>query len=157
MSVKDDSDFLSVFSRDDSAVISSEVAEFIENSASIIHPKEELTLRIHSNCIDDDEKLTYTRAIRSYYLEKREANKIEIRRNYIISLILLIAGIAVLAFSIFLNVWADSLIWSEVIDIAAWVLLWECVDICVFKNMLLRINRRRYSAFISMIIEFIPA
>ena len=56
MTVKDDSNFLSVFSQSDTPVINTEVAEFIENSTNSVLPKEQLTLRIHSDCIDDTEK-----------------------------------------------------------------------------------------------------
>ena len=66
MTVKDDSDFLSVFSQSDTPVISSEVAEFIENSTDSILPKEQLTLRIHSDCIDDNEKVLYRESIKEY-------------------------------------------------------------------------------------------
>ena len=59
MTVKDDTDFLSVFSIGDTPVISSEVAEFLESSTHSVLPKEQLALRIHSNCIDDNEKEEY--------------------------------------------------------------------------------------------------
>lgn len=154
MSVKNDEEFLSVFSRSESPVISSDVAEFIENSAAALSPKEQITIRIYSSCIDENEKIVYSWAIRQYYREKELANDTDIKRNSIIALILLIAGIAVLALSAFLNIQLDGEIWSEFIDIVAWVLLWEFVDICVFKNMHLRLSRRRYSAFSSMNIEF---
>ena len=56
MTVKDDSDFLSVYSVTDTPVISSEVAQFLEHSIQdLIHPKH-LTLIIKSSCIDDTEK-----------------------------------------------------------------------------------------------------
>lgn len=67
MTVKDDTDFLSVFSTGDTPVISSEVAEFLENSTQSIRPKEQLILKIHSDCIDDNEKKEYGRAIKEYY------------------------------------------------------------------------------------------
>ena len=56
MIVKDDTDFLSVFSESETPVISGEVAEFIENRTMTMPPKEQLTLKIHSDCIDENEK-----------------------------------------------------------------------------------------------------
>ena len=134
MTVKDDSDFLSVFSQSDTPVISSEVAEFIENSTDSILPKEQLTLRIHSDCIDDNEKVLYRESIKEYYAEKRVAIARELKRNNIVSLLLTLTGVLILVLEMIFEYKLSSLIWSEVIDIAAWVFLWEAVDISAFGN-----------------------
>lgn len=155
MTVKDDSDFLSVFSQSDTPVIGSEVAEFIENSTSSILPKEQLTLRIHSGCIDDTEKELYREGIREYYSEKSIANARELRRNNVVSLLLLIAGVLVLALQLVLEYRFDSVIWAEVIDIAAWVFLWEAADIRFFGNRSLQLKNRRYRSYLSMKIEYV--
>ena len=76
MTVKDDSNFLSVFSSGQAPVISTEVADFIENNTHTIRSNEELTLRIYGNCIDEQEKVTYGSAIKEYYAEKYLANEI---------------------------------------------------------------------------------
>lgn len=152
MKVKDDSNFLSVFSENDTPVISSEVADFIETRTGCVPPREPLTLRIHSNCIDGQEQVQYREAIREYYAEQYVANKRELHRNKVIAVILLLLGIAVLAFSIFKS---DSAVVSEVIDIVAWVLIWESVDISFFGNRNLRWRQNRCLACISMKIEYI--
>lgn len=152
MTVKDDSNFLSAYSTSDTAIISTEVAEFIENNTHSIPPGHQLTLRIHSECIDENEKMDYQAGIKKYYAEKYLASKKEYRFNLFAVLLLTLAGIAtlILAFNV------EHHIWSEVIDIAAWVFLWEAVDIGVFKNRQTNINRLRYLSYISMNIEFMP-
>ena len=154
MTVKDDSNFLSVFSQSDTPVINTEVAEFIENSTNSVLPKEQLTLRIHSDCIDDTEKAIYRDAIKEYYREKRIADSRELNRNNIIALLLTVAGVAVLAFQLFFEYITRNLIWAEVIDIVAWVLLWEAVDIIAFGNRSLRVKCKRYLSYMSMKIEY---
>ena len=62
----------------------------------------------------------------------------------------MIAGVITLALAFRIN----SNIWSEVVDIAAWVFLWEAVDIGTFKNRELRLKRKRYLAYMSMKVEF---
>lgn len=85
MTVNDDSDFLSPYAETGKPVISSEVAEFLENSANAFHPKERITLTVHSNCIDDDEKIVYEKAIRNYFsLQLNEVNR-SMRRKTIIA------------------------------------------------------------------------
>lgn len=156
MRVEDDSDFLSVYSPNRNPIISTEVADFIENITQTIPPNQQLTLRIYGNCIDEQEQETYRSALKAYYEEKFIVNERETKRNNIIVLALAWVGILVLALAIFLEYQRDSIIWSEVIDIAAWVLLWEAVDISVFRNRALRLKRKRYLNYISMKIEYYP-
>ena len=155
MIVKDDTDFLSVFSESETPVISGEVAEFIENRTMTMPPKELLTLKIHSDCIDENEKKLYTVAIKEYYSEKYLANKRELKRNNIIVLLLMIAGIIALSLRIILEYTTNSLIWTEIIDIAAWVFLWEAVDISVFGNKALRFKNKHYLSYMSMNVEYV--
>lgn len=150
MTVKNDDDFLSVYSGSEAPIISSDVADFIENSTRSLPPQQAYTLRIHSNCIDDKEKIEYDSAIKEYYAEKYFANKKELRINRIIVLLLLMAGVLVLS----LAFQVENHIWSEVIDIAAWVLLWEAVDIWAFKNRELNIKAKRCLAFMDMKVEY---
>ena len=155
MTVKDDTDFLSVFSIGDTPVISSEVAEFLESSTHSVLPKEQLALRIHSNCIDDNEKEEYRQAIKEYYTERYTANKRELKRNTMIALLLTLAGVVALVAAFLIEHQTANPIWTEVVDIIAWVFLWEAVDISAFKNRGLRLKRFRCLAFMSMKIEYI--
>lgn len=157
MTVEDDDDFLSVFSESSTPVISTEVAEFIENSTHSILPKEELTMRIYSNCIDAEEEKRYAEAIKEHYTEKYIAIERELRRNTLISIVLAVTGVLILSLAILLEFVANSLIWAEVIDIVAWVLLWEAVDISVFEMRSQRLKRMHYLACLSMKIEYYPA
>ena len=83
MTVKDYSDFLSPYSERSTAVISSGVAEFIENSTYATPPAEPLTLRIYSDSITDGEKEEYRAAIREYYAQKYTVTKKTYRFNVI--------------------------------------------------------------------------
>lgn len=150
MVVKDDSGFLSPFSENDAPSISSEVAEFLENETKTMLPRQLLTLRIKSNCIDDVEKELYIRAINEYYTRTYIVNEKEIKRNNVLSVILFITGLIILTIAIAFS----NVIWSEVLDIAAWVFLWETVDVAVFKIRYQKMQRYRYLSFLSMKIEY---
>ena len=152
MTVKNDDDFLSVYSTNQTPVISTGVADFIENSTHSVSPRERFALHIHSNCIDDGEKNEYAAAIKEYYAEKYIAGKKERDLNRMIISILIFVGITVLALAFQIK----NAVWSEAIDIAAWVLLWEAVDIGVFKNREINLRRRRYLAYMSMKIVYDP-
>lgn len=71
LNVSDDSDFLSKYSPVDKPIVSSEVAEFIENSAREFHPKAPVKLTIIGSCVDETEKPVYTNAIRNYFSLKQ--------------------------------------------------------------------------------------
>ncbi len=152
MTVNDDSSFLSAYSERATTVISSEVADFIENATIATPPSAPLTLRIHSDTITAEEKAEYTAAIREYYAQKYAVTRKTYRFNVIALLTLAIAGIItlLLAFKV------KSHIWSEVIDIVAWVLIWEAVDIGVFRNRESNISRKRYLSYMTMKVEFLP-
>ncbi len=155
MTVKNDDDFLSSFSTGDEPVISTEVAEFIENATAALPPMTPLALHVYSDCIDETEKTEYTKAIRNYYREKYVASEIERKHNSRIVLLLALVGILILSLALLLDANAHFL-WAEVIDIAAWVFLWESVDVAAFRNRDLRINRMRYRAFLSMPVVYHP-
>lgn len=154
MTVKDDKDFLSVFSSGDTPVISSEVAEFLETNTQSILPNEDLTLRIHSSCIDETEKDEYRQAIKEYYTEQYIANNRELKRNSLISALLAFIGAVILALAFLIDNQTLNPLWSEIVDIIAWVFLWEAVDISAFKNKGLRLKKTRCLSFIAMNVEY---
>jgi preprotein translocase subunit SecF len=135
-------------------VISGEVAEFIEASTQTVKPREPLTLKIKSHCIDDGEKEIYRRAIRAYYTQKYISSRRELAQNRTIAILLALAGILVLALAFFVEYRHGSLIWAEVIDIVAWVFLWEAVDIAFLETRKLKLDRQKYIAYVMMNVEF---
>jgi hypothetical protein len=155
MTVKNDDDFLSPFSAGDEPVISTDVAEFIENATAALPPSASLALHVYSDCIDETETTVYTKAIQNYYREKYAASEIERKQNSRMVLLLALVGILILSLAFLLGANAHFL-WAEVIDIAAWVFLWEAVDVAAFRNRALRINRMRYRAFLAMPVIYHP-
>ena len=156
MNVKQDDSFLSEFSETQSSVISESVAEFIENETNAVLPHEELTLQIKSNCIDDREEKIYGAAIKEYYMKKYIANEQEIRRNRVITVMLTLAGLFALAVQLLYSFFVGDPLWVSVMEIVAWVLLWEATDKGLLEARVLRVKRKRFLAFLSMKIEFLP-
>ena len=154
MHVKDDTNILSVFSENDEPVISTEIADFLENITQSIHSDEKFALHIKSDCIDSEEQKLYEKAIKQYYTEKYIAVDRELKHYNRVALVLSLIGIFVLAVSIFIEYSRQSILWSEVIDIVAWVFLWEAVDIKFFQIRKLKENRKRYAAFVDMKIRY---
>lgn len=154
MAVNDDDNFLSSFSQSSDPDISSDVSDFIESSTHAISPNEMLTLRIYSDCIDNEEKVIYERAIKEHYMERYVKYKRELKRNYMIALSFALSGVLTLCFAVLYNYYMGNPIWAEVIDIAAWVLLWEAVDIIALRNRELQIGKLHCLSCMSMNIEY---
>lgn len=154
MHVKDDTDFLSVFSAQDTPVISTQVAEFLENTTHGIRPDEPLSLHICSSCIEREEQGLYRTAIHQYYAERYLANARELRHQHIFAWALALIGVLVLTLTVYLQYRHSSVIWAEVVDIVAWVFLWEAVDIRCFRTRELVMQRRRYAAFMNMTVHY---
>lgn len=156
MNVRNDASFLSEFSENETSVISAEVAEFIENETNSVMPNEEFTLRIRNDCIDEREEKIYSAAIKEYYMQKYIANEQEIRRNRFVTLWLGFAGVFALAVELLYAYFIGNALWSSVMEIVAWVLLWEAADIGLLETRVLSIKRKRFLAYLSMKIEYIP-
>lgn len=153
MNVNNDNHFLSEFSENETPVISREVAEFIEDSTPTLRKDKDLTLCIKSGCIDSQEKELYRRAVKEYYTERYVAVKEELKRDYVIAGVLAAIGILVLLLAIFVGYHSD--IWAEVINIVAWVFVWEASYLAFLETRKLKHDSKKYIAYISMKIEYI--
>lgn len=157
MTVLNDDDFLSPYSPVSSPVVSSEVAEFLENGANKFLPKQQIRLDVCSNCIDSDEKNTYDSAIRNYFKLKLEGTSLSLKRNLIVSIVFTVIGILGLAAMLIIDNFFDRAIWTEIVDIFAWVFVWEAVDQYFIERRKLKLDKRKYQAFVDMQINFIDS
>lgn len=156
MTVRSDESLLSPFSSGRAPVISSELAEFIEQKASPLSPSAPLALYIYSDCVEEEEKPVYETAVREYFSQRhREATR-TLGRNHLVAAILALFGVLALAVTVLLELYVQAPIWTEVVDIVAWVLLWESVDVSLFRNYSLRVAKKRARVLSSMPILFFP-
>ena len=155
MTVLNDDDFLSPYSPTDTPVISSDVAEFLENSAAKYIPKQQIQLNMHSNCIDDNEKVVYDSAIRNHFYLKLQGAELDLKRNLIVSVVFTVIGILGLAAMLLLDHFFDNAMWTEIVDIFAWVFVWEAVDQFFIERRKLIRGKRKYQAFTELQINYI--
>ena len=155
MTVLRDEDFLSDFSAG-KPVVSSEVAEFVEESAMAFLPKEPIRLKIYSDCIDEEEEKVYANALKEYYVRRYTESRRSLHRNRWIAAIMLLVGVVALAVVLTLSLLKRVEILVEVLDIFAWVFLWEAVDLFFLEGGVLRMKQRRFLRFIDAKVEFLP-
>lgn len=157
LSVRDDEGFLSPYSRGSEDTISEETAEFLRNCALSFSPKEQLSLHIYSDCVDEKEQEIYPRAIRSYFQNHLLDAERELKRNAVVSLLMFLVGLFGLVVMFLGEFLGWNPIWIECIDIFAWVFIWETVDLFFLERAALRRKRKRCLAFLTMKVRFFPA
>ena len=155
LSITDDSDFLSKYSPSDKPVISYEVAEFLENAARDFHPKAEIKLTVKGDCVGDEEKPIYAEAIKNYFVLKHCETERDIRRKTFVSIVFTIIGVIALAAMFLVDGFFKNEIWTECVDIFAWVFIWEAVDQFFIERSGLLMRRKRLENFVSITVEFI--
>lgn len=154
--VQDDSDFLSVFAETETPLISTDIAEYLEEKTEDIPADEPLILRIRSNCIDTIEQNAYRKGVKEYYFTKYLANRSDLRRNTLFAVVLATTGLLILLFAYLIDGWFGSPYWTEVADTVAAVFIWESVHVAAFGSFELRKQRLRCLALMAMQMEFIP-
>ena len=153
MTVRDDSAFLSPYSPIAEPMIDGAVADFIEARAEATGGRR-FCLHIHSDCIQRDEEEVYRRAISRYFRDCVASLGRGLRREGLIAAILAVLGVLTLFLMLFLESAATTGVWLEVIDIVAWVLLWEATDILLLHGHAERHRRRRLCALCEMKVCF---
>ena len=154
--VQDDSDFLSVFAETETPLISTDIAEYLEEKTEDIPADEPLVLRIRSSCIDPVEQEAYRKGVKEYYFTKYLANRSDLRRNTLFAVVLAATGLLILLFAYLIDGWFGSPYWTEVADTVAAVFIWESVHVAAFGSFELRKQRLRCLALMAMEMEFIP-
>lgn len=155
LTVRSDAEFLSDYSVD-RPLIASDLADFLSEQTSTLSPREPLLLKIYSNCIDEGEKTTYAGALREYALNSYRRVGREMRRNSLISFIMLGVGILGLIAVVLLSVFGENPVFSEILDIFAWVFVWEAVDLFFLERGKLRGERLRALRLYDAKIDFLP-
>ncbi len=146
MEVREDSGFLSPYSDDHGAVISADVAEFLNNAvkSKVLHNN--LHLIIKSKEIDDAEKVQYRAAIKNYYRsEVIDADKRLVKNKWQV-IWMCLAGIIVIAAGITTKLLGGSDLVVESIDIVGWVFLWESVQLQFMERPEIRREMHRATA-----------
>lgn len=152
--IRDDDEFLSSYSKGERCVISEDAAEFIERGLEPVSYKEQLSLKITSDVITTEEEKEYTKAIHNYYSDRYESSRLEKRKLTLIAAVMAIVGVIALSIMIAFEVADYNAVFTEVIDIFAWVFLWEAVDIFFLQCTLLSFKQKRYLALSDAKIEY---
>ena len=141
--VRDDSDFLSPFSPDSEALIAGETAAFLDQSVKYLPPDADLSLHIDGACISPGERPLYAEAIRRYYRHEFAAAARDMRKNTVLSLVMTGVAALIFALALWLSHHGAETVLLNMIDVVAWVFMWEAADIFFFRRSEIRLRRLR--------------
>ena len=141
--VADDGDFLSPYSPTGSPLISGEIAEFIDHNVKRLDPSEKMKIVIKSDCISDDEKPVYENAVKNYYHAEFLQAARGLKRNTVLTVAMTITAAIIFALAVVLDKLSVDSVILNMIDVVAWVFMWEAADIFFFRRNELKLNRIR--------------
>ncbi len=139
--VTDDSNFLSPFSDNDDPVISEETAGFLVHSVKHLKTANKLHIVFSGNEITEDEQPVYKKAIENYFHKELVENRRDIHSNTVRSVILSLLGVLLFSIAIIMETLGVKHLWLNVMDVVAWVFVWEAVDLFFLERTGLRIKQ----------------
>ena len=143
VSVQNGDDFLSPLSPDGAPVISEETASFLSNSVRHLRPDTALRFEIEEKGIDRTEREVYEKAIRNYYHGEFAEVMRELRRNAIVSAVMTAAAALIFALAVIFDRMGADIVLLNMIDVVAWVFMWEAADIFLLQRPTLKLRRWR--------------
>ena len=106
--------------------LNGEFGEYVFEKAKGVPIKDDITIRIHSE--DDIDAEEVNRALKSHYRAEYKEAKKSVSRTTLISVIMTVLGIIALTALILINRFTDNFYITSIVEIAAWVFVWEAVD-----------------------------
>ncbi len=151
--ISDENSILSPFSGKE-PTISGEFADYLETSLPHASKTETISLAFQCETITPDEEKTYERAIKNYYARELEKTNLDLKRNGVGSLVMLILGALFLSLVITMTTLELSEVLTGIFDILAWVFVWEAMDLFFFRRREISEKRKKCQAILSAKITF---
>jgi len=153
MTVRDESEFLSPYALSGMPDLNSEVADFLEGAAMNLRPEEEIVVEV-SGSVSDEKKSEYRAAIRNHYRAGvREADR-KLSENARMSFVFALIAAVVLSVYVALEIKFDNFVVLQLVDITAWVFMWEAVDLIFLERKILKSELIRSASLYSSEIVF---
>ncbi len=148
-------DAYSKFSTDTNKVLDDSAGAYISESFKDMKQRSNKTLEIYlDEACNDEEKLECKKAIKRYFLNDYNDFKEENLKLSVISFALLLIGIVLIGILIFLERISAPYAITLILEIIAWVFVWEFVDVFVFSRFTNRMKMNRIKKILDAEIVF---
>ena len=151
--VENSEQVFSKYSYDNKDVLNKELSEYLWDNAKLVPSHKNLQLKFFAKCPLD--RTEVSSAIKSHYKREMIETKDEIRKANKFSFITIILGLISLAILFILYKKFDNYFIVTVLDITAWVFVWEAVDVFFLRRAELKQRYKRYNKLYSSKIKII--
>ncbi len=143
MTVANDDGFLSPYALNSESVIASDVSEFLDYAIKGMPLKNDVHIEITGSTIDDGERVVYASALKNRYRSRVVDIDRQLKRNSAAAIWMTVVAALILALYVTLEILGANYILLEIIDIIAWVFMWEAADIFFLERSVLKIEQLR--------------
>lgn len=144
VSLPSQQDFYSPYSVKGDDTLHPELDNYILEAERNIKLNKKLKINIYTDKDETTSHQQIKKAFRMHYASKLATAESQLRKDLFISLIFLVTGILFLGLYL-VSIFHDwHLAVSSILDIVAWVFLWEFVDKFAIQNSFTRLQKKRY-------------
>ncbi|MGN1258896.1 MAG: hypothetical protein ACI4T8_01480 [Christensenellales bacterium] len=147
-------DFYSPYSPTGYRLLNSELVSYIDEYIEGIPAKQGFELRLQTNLLEPEEKSKIVATIKRTYAEKIANINVELKHNFIQSLLFCLIGIGFMLLLFISNTLEWGFIADCVLDILSWVFLWEGVDTFCFERFKQNKLKLKYAKLVMADIKF---
>lgn len=118
------------------SLLSNEIYDFIEDTFDFTKSSDYLTIEIkYPESMTEAEKNKIQKLYRAHYALKYNKTRRDIRRDRLTALAFVVIGVIILGIDIAFRISNPDSLWGEVIDIFAWIFIWEAGDLFTFTTL----------------------
>lgn len=143
LNVDDADSILAKYNDDGQEIISSDMADFVNNLAKSVPIEKDIVLDIKCGNYSADKESRYKKAIVNYYLNEFADKDSKIKNNSKVSLLLFIVGIIGFVGLYLLRLFDVYWLIQDIVEVASWVFLWETVDVFFLNRGILKWKQKR--------------
>jgi len=143
--------------KEDQEIINADTATFIDNLVKAAPKNKELHLKLSCKNYTPDKRDVYKRAVENYYVNEFAEIDRKLEHNLFMAILMLVLGVAGFALLYAMNIWESPWILCTLMEIAAWVFVWETVDLLMIARLHLKMKQRKTLQIIFAEMTFLDA
>jgi hypothetical protein len=138
-----DPDYLLSPYKEEQEIISGETATFIDNLVKSAPKDKNLHLKLYCKNYTPDKRDVYKRAVENYYVNEFADKDRQLEHNLFMAMTMFVLGVIGFALLYLMNVWGVPWIICELVDVAAWVFVWETVDLLMIRRVFIKLQQKK--------------
>ncbi len=146
-------EIFSSYDYDSNELLNDEFSSYLIEKATLISPKSKLRVKIFSETNLEEKEVKY--AYNNKFKKEFEDYDRKLKENARFAFIMLLIGILFIGFLILEEYFLNELVLSIILEIAAWVFVWEAVDAFFLQRAELRRMRFQMARLLSADFEIV--